>query len=115
MKYIKKGHAPANFIEWKNANTNATYDKLKNPLKAELKRVLSEQQGYLCCYCESRLDENSHIEHIKPQSKSPESQLDFKNLLCSCQLHLNNSEPRHCGMAKDNWFDDVLKFCRIFS
>ncbi len=62
-----------------------------------------KEQGYLCCYCERRLLENdSHIEHLRPQSDPTVDPLDFGNLLCSCQKELLPREPRHCGNAKAN-------------
>ena len=34
--------------------------------------------------------------------------MDYNNLLCSCQNNLKKGEPRHCGNAKDDWFDEDL-------
>ena len=62
-------------------------------------------------YCERRLSNNDfHIEHLKPKDKNkfPELQLDYNNLLCSCQLELEKGEPRHCGNSKGSWFDKKL-------
>ena len=68
-----------------------------------------KEQGYICCYCERRLnDEYSHIEHFNPQSNDPSATLDYINMLCSCQNQLKKGKPRHCGHSKGNWFDEDL-------
>ena len=68
-----------------------------------------KEQGYICCYCERRLTEDdSHIEHFKPQSNPAVDGLDYTNMLCSCQNQLEPGEPRHCGILKGKWFDNNL-------
>jgi len=102
MKYIKKGNEPQNFITWKS-NASNTYSNLRNPIKADLKNALLLEQGYICCYCESKISSNnSHIEHLDPQCNNNSNDLEFTNLLCSCQNKLFKGEPRHCGNSKDN-------------
>lgn len=111
MKYIKKNVEPqvlVNLKEKANADWQPTYDNdLRGSDKEEVKKSLMAEQGYICCYCERELtDDDSHIEHFKPQSAGVDS-LDFGNMLCSC-LGASHSrrEPRHCGFKKDNWHDD---------
>lgn len=71
--------------------------------------ALMAEQGYICCYCERRLtNDDSHIEHFRPQSDPTVDPLDFGNLLCSCQNQLKKGEPRHCGNLKGEWFDRDL-------
>ena len=85
MKYIEKNNEPQIFTEWKNSGTK-TYSNLRNLVKSELKNTLLLEQGYICCYCESKiLSDNSHIEHLDPQCNNNGNDLDFNNLLCSCQ------------------------------
>lgn len=65
--------------------------------KAEIKKSLLKEQGYICCYCGNRIikDRNSsHIEHLIPKSKkdnagnyvqlNKEKVYDYDNLLASC-------------------------------
>ena len=104
MKYIFKREEPQSFRDWKSAG-DKSYSELINPIKSELKKSLLAEQGYICCYCESRISsDNSHIEHLKPKDKDkfPLLQLDYNNLLCSCQKQLSKGEPRHCGNSKAN-------------
>ena len=108
MKYILKSVEPQSFTDWKSAG-NKTYSQLMNPIKSDVKKSLLMEQGYICCYCESKISkENSHIEHLKPKDKNkfPELQLDYNNILCSCQKLLSKGEPRHCGNSKAN---DIIR------
>ncbi len=112
MKHIVKQREPKAFTDWKalaNENWQPTYSDLAGEPKKAVKETLMAEQGYLCCYCERRLnDDDSHIEHFRPQSDPAVDPLDFSNLLCSCQNQIKKGEPRHCGNLKDDWFDQNL-------
>jgi uncharacterized protein (TIGR02646 family) len=112
MKYITKRGEPLDFTVWKNeANEDwkPTYDKLSGAVKQSVKTALMKEQGYICCYCECRLaQDDSHIEHFRPQSYPSVDPLDFGNMLCSCQSNVKKGEPRHCGNLKEDWFDARL-------
>ncbi len=112
MKHIQKYGEPQAFIEWKalaNADWQPSYADLSGATKQTVKEALMADQGYLCCYCERRLTDNdSHIEHFRPQRDPAVDPLDYDNLLCSCQQQLRRGEPRHCGNLKDEWFDETL-------
>ena len=112
MKYIVKGLEPQALADCKASaddNWRPTYRNLDKDIKKVLKESLMAEQGYLCCYCESRLTpEDSHIEHFRPQSDESVDPLDYSNMLCSCVSSLHKGEPRHCGHLKGNWFDDEL-------
>lgn len=112
MKHIVKQVEPEAFSQWKaraNQDWQPTYDDLAGEIKKAVKKVLEAEQGEICCYCERRLtDDDSHIEHFRPQSDLVVDPLDFGNLLCSCQNQIKKGEPRHCGNLKDDWFDQNL-------
>ncbi|MBE9070599.1 TIGR02646 family protein [Leptolyngbya cf. ectocarpi LEGE 11479] len=112
MKYIQKQQEPQSFTDWKNranADWQPTYDTLRGAVKNDVKTALLIEQGHLCCYCESSLtDEDSHIEHFRPQHDQAIDPIDFSNLLCSCQKYLQKGEPLHCGNLKGCWFDENL-------
>ena len=104
MKYIhKKSGEPDELTAHKRAatlNWQPTYNNLD---KKPIKQALMHEQGEICCYCESRLDVNdSHIEHLIPQSDPACDPLDYGNMLCSCLSNLKKGEPRHCGVHKGN-------------
>ncbi len=113
MKHIKKGEEPESFNTWKalaKTTPNWSYSYLQNPEKRELHDALLKEQGYICCYCGMRISkENSHIEHLNPQSNTePELSVEYTNLLASCQRQREPKKPIHCGIAKDDWYDENL-------
>lgn len=112
MKYIKKGNEPeelANFKAFANEDWQPTFEDFRSEDKKKFKQKLIEEQGHVCCYCGMRISsENSHIEHLKPQSDYPEDELNYYNLLASCQLKREPKEPQHCGVKKDDWYDKDL-------
>jgi uncharacterized protein (TIGR02646 family) len=112
MKYIQKGTEPQELTDWKalaDESWQPSYDLLSGNEKRALKAALMMEQGFICCYCESRLtDADSHIEHLQPKSMPEVDALSFANMLCSCQSNLQPGEPRHCGNLKGNWYDANL-------
>ncbi len=115
MKYIQKGAEPSSFTNWKNKvpkGHKLTFDDLQNPEKSDVREALIQEQGSICCYCGSRIkDENdSHIEHLKPRATFPGHQLEFTNLLTSCEGQAREPSPRelHCGHRKGEWYDGKL-------
>lgn len=103
MRRIHKSSEPDKFTKWKQANPTATFDDLGNKnnytLKQFVKAALLAEQKYICCYCENRIDaQTSHIEHLLPQSSYPQKQLDYLNLLASCEA---DGKKAHCGHKKD--------------
>ena len=74
MKYIVKGEEPAEFSEWKKRKKRVRESgenriKIPKNVKQNLRAALIAEQGRICCYCETRIaDDTSHIEHIKPIS-----------------------------------------------
>ncbi|MCK4659608.1 MAG: TIGR02646 family protein [Phycisphaerae bacterium] len=114
MKHITKGAEPQELIDFKAAENDdwkPNYDNLTNEAKAALRTSLMWEQGWTCCYCERRLvDNDSHIEHLRPRSRPEfaEVELDYDNLLCSCQNRLKPGEPQHCGVAKGDWYEEAL-------
>lgn len=113
MKYIEKGEEPESFTTWKalaRTTPNWGYTYLQNPEKREVHDSLLQEQGYICCYCGMRIARaSSHIEHLKPQSATDSDlSVDYSNLLASCQREREPKKPIHCGVAKDDWYDENL-------
>lgn len=113
MKYIRKSEEPeslANLKALSNEDWKPTYeDDCRGEVKTQLHDSLLQEQGYICCYCGiSITKKNSHIEHLKPRSIYPKLALDYKNLLASCQRDRERREPQHCGVKKDDWYDEQL-------
>jgi uncharacterized protein (TIGR02646 family) len=112
VKYIPKTNEPESLVEFKaqaNDDWQPTYDDLRGKDKQQLHHHLIVEQGYTCCYCGDRITPaDSHIEHFQPQTDYPHLELDYFNLISSCQQKIEPKEPRHCGMGKADWFDDRL-------
>jgi uncharacterized protein (TIGR02646 family) len=113
VKHIRKKTEPPAILQKivipTPRNLQPTYKKLHSIKRRELRKVLSEEQGFICCYCCQRLVlEDSHIEHLQPQSTATHLSLSYENLLVSCQAELQAGDPIHCGKAKDDWFDQDL-------
>lgn len=65
---------------------------------ADLKRLLYDEQGGICCYCGAKLEypvnSRSRVEHVKPKNIHPELVGEYENLLLSCDL----TEEEYCNM-----------------
>jgi uncharacterized protein (TIGR02646 family) len=124
MRYIRKeaNNSPQAFEEWKNQENPKTWEDLPSRpptspeedicyySKSELRGVLLQEQGFLCCYCQQQIPHNERtvIEHLKPKS-NPQFQhllFDYTNLLACCHgIEANESTrvtPSFCGHRKDN-------------
>jgi len=122
MKYIEKSSTePLNLSDWKTQSRmfqrkTAKWHKFSKgkdgrEYKKDFTKDLIVEQGYICCYCEQKLNINDcHIEHLIPQKLDEFSEylFDYNNLLCSCQLEIESGEPRHCGNSKGSWYDKDL-------
>ncbi len=54
--------------------------------KSIITEKLFKSQGFLCCYCECRIDDkNKHIEHFEERHDCPEKVYDYNNMLLSCE------------------------------
>ena len=104
MRFIKKGELPTFFEEWKDKyridhSVEPTYRDLIGPTKQSLKQYLINEQKGLCCYCCKKLIRKySHIEHIKPQSIFKDEDLDYNNMVVSCNGIKDKNE--NCGHKK---------------
>ncbi len=112
MRKIIKTTPPVSFENFKR-NFKATHgrDALFDDLIASEKRVLKEEllkeQYYLCCYCMKRINwYNSHVEHFIPRSTDHSKEMDYYNLLSSCDGY--NEAKENCGHKKDDWYNEYL-------
>lgn len=92
MIAIKKGPVPQALVDYK-LNKGSSFDDFSE--KDAIRDSLIREQYGLCAYCMSRIfndvtygKENRQvhckIEHFKAQTKYPELQLDYKNMLGCC-------------------------------
>ena len=110
MRHIIKTDPPQEFIEYCET-PGVSFDGLSGVAKDALRKRLLEDQGYICCYCGRRIDNDKHtkIEHIKCQKNHKHLALCFKNMLASCdggeQDRADRVLPKHkvhCDAKKAN-------------
>lgn len=103
MRYFKKGAQPVSLTAAKK-KAGALFGNLDAPCKNDLRAALGTDQGWLCCYCMQRIEDDNtstKIEHRQSQSLSPALQLDWKNLLLACLGGEGHSrDEQHCDTRK---------------
>lgn len=106
MKYIEKQTEPNSFQRYKR-RSNASYQDLSDnyrEVKQELRESLVSEQGYICCYCGCRITtDTAIIEHLKPRQRYSQLQLEYNNLLASCD---GGQSARHNGRKYPSCCDD---------
>ena len=121
MKYIQKSEPPRDFIDWKNSanqDWQPSWANFQKPEKTSVHKSLLQEQGFICCYCGRRIVlTDSHIEHFKPKNKYPDLQLDYGNLIASCEIDTDELPPIpvHCGHKKGAWYEEDLMVSPIES
>ena len=117
MKKIQKSSSPAEFEAWiankaptfpSYSNASKLWDKLKPKVKQALRTRLYEDQGGICCYCQSEIanDETSVIEHLLPKSLNPlVYTFDFDNVILSCdgEKYIPKPKESHCDDSKKDF------------
>ncbi|MGE0084276.1 MAG: retron system putative HNH endonuclease [Desulfococcaceae bacterium] len=101
MRNISKFHEPNSLVEHR-CQSDPSFNNLPAAAKKEIRIQLLKEQGYLCCYCMSRIsDHDSRIEHWHSQANYPQKQLDYGNLLLACCGNQGNRpEYQYCDVRK---------------
>ena len=106
MKYIEKQTSPQAFELWKENKKNRQKDLAKiedlttkkldtrwNNLKSKtdifklLRESLLKEQGYLCCYCQQKINleqKTAAVEHLIARKTDGSLLFEYANLLASC-------------------------------
>jgi uncharacterized protein (TIGR02646 family) len=111
MRQIIKSNGPKELTQWLKAqgNTNCRYSNLPSDIRTIVKQRLLQDQGHLCCYTGRRIsDRDSHIEHLKPQSRYYEKNedVDYQNLLAAYP----GTDIGQCAYGahpKADWYDET--------
>ena len=103
MRSIRKNREPASLARYRSQQ-NATFNDLPSLAKQELRDSLLQEQGYICCYCMSRIKrESMKIEHWHCQSQYRIEQLDYQNILAACPGNAGRPPAdQHCDTRKAN-------------
>lgn len=109
MRRIDKGKEPPFLTEYRlrAGEPPPTYEDL--PAKGDLRETLIARQGHLCCYCQARITpERATIEHFRPQSRSPEEGLTWRNLWAACEGNRGSGYAfLHCDARKGDMLCDL--------
>ncbi|HEY9648648.1 MAG TPA: hypothetical protein V6C88_19865 [Chroococcidiopsis sp.] len=101
MRNISKAVEPESLTRHR-CNINSDYDNY--PEKDDLRKSLVAEQRGLCCYCTQRIRptvDKMKIEHWQCQSRFPEKQLNYANLLGACLgCQGQTLEKQHCDTRK---------------
>jgi len=114
LKKITKGQEPISLTAYRSSipiadmKKETIYEDYKE--NAILRKQLLEEQGYVCCYCMSRISERtSKIEHFLPQSDFREKQIDYSNLFVACKGGEGTKE-HYCDTQKANQLLNSIDF-----
>lgn len=110
MRTIRKGREPA-FLAGVRATPSASYDALSGDQKRSVREHLAAEQHRICAYCMLRIDPGAtdvqgrpmmRVEHWAAQSRSPDRDLAWTNLLGSCDGGGDGAPPtaQSCDRAK---------------
>jgi uncharacterized protein (TIGR02646 family) len=84
VREIVKSPPPASLVAHR-LTPHSDYDNYT--AKDELRAALVAEQRRLCCYCMGRVHPGAalmKVEHWQPQSRFPNEQLSYQNLLGAC-------------------------------
>jgi len=105
---------------WKNLSGKEKYEfwgKLSGKIKKDVRDSLVQEQGFICCYCQQKIDlnENTIIEHFIARDTQPEKMFDYNNILACCDggdkerttekkqgIKKTQRTPLYCDREKSN-------------
>ncbi|GAM63330.1 hypothetical protein JCM19232_1477 [Vibrio ishigakensis] len=103
MYSIVKSIQPNSLVTYKN-DPNASYENLPKNVKLDIKWSLLTEQGFVCAYCMTPIDENKmRIEHWACQKEHEDKELDYSNMLACCTGNENQRDEEYiCDKMKGN-------------
>ena len=108
MRAITKRTEPRSLTTYRRT-AGANYNNYRD--KDDLRGSLHTEQNGLCCYCMATIENGPRtmkIEHWKSQTRYPNEQLNYRNLLGACMGGEGSPEElHHCDTRKG---DDDLKW-----
>ena len=108
MRNLQKVSAPKvlkdNQEAWLKAYMEDNRDTNKYRYRhPDIKAALTEETGFKCIYCESKIGHNTpgDVEHMTPSSKEPAKHFEWNNITIACT---------ECNRRKNNYNDPALPF-----
>ena len=112
MKQITKSTEPPEFADWKSVDKMAhrpNWNRVSSELKTVIHESLMREQGFICCYCESRIAmDDSHVEHFRPRTRiatfssttticfAPASESSFREYLITAAIGKRVGSTNSC-------------------
>jgi len=85
VRKINKGQEPESLVRWKRKNPNKRYQDLDAEVRQEVRAACASEQFHLCAYCCQRISMKKSVnEHLEPRHLFPNLELDFNNIVASC-------------------------------
>lgn len=118
MIYLNKERVPKRYYTWYKRNKNRPWSRLHSKMKNVLRNLLLRDQGYVCCFCGTKLGRfsrrkiiqmpvqperhNIRLAHITPRSHRRTSELDYRNICASCSSDIQHEKKSylHCDLAQ---------------
>lgn len=105
MIKINKNIPPNSLVTYQQS-PDSSFDDLPSDVKAKLRKALLEEQGYICAYCMTKLEDDpskTKIEHYVSRNNNIALQLSYQNLLVVCKGNEGSSEREQtCDTKKGN-------------
>jgi len=116
MIYIKKNStAQKQYHNWYRKNRRLLWRNIPPSKKNRLRNIILKEQGFICCFCGSKIgnisnrsiilqeavrpnQHNIRLAHITPRSSRLCSQLDYLNICASCNAE--GGTHIHCDISQ---------------
>lgn len=91
---------PRSLSEYAAQGGHYDQDSKFSSIKQKIREALCFEQGFICCYCMKRIEPSPNImqiAHIKSQSRHPELDCSYSNMIgsCSCSETCNQKQADH--------------------
>ena len=110
MRRIIKGNPPPEFTRWlaENEELNCRYEDIPSDVRSGMKERMIQEQGGLCGYTGMRITAtDSHIEHLKPQSRCREEggseDIAWDNMIAAHPRP--NAQAPYGAQTKADWYE----------
>lgn len=106
MRRIVKQGEPPELATFRETTPDAHYDGIPGPVKQRIREFLVREQGWLCAYCLSRINDTfsaMRVEHWLSQSEHPDEDMAWENMLGVCPGREDvPGSAEHCDRSRGN-------------
>lgn len=104
MRQVWKQSEPESLTQERRDGNS--FANLRKACKQAMQKALCAEQGYLCCFCESRIEasgEAMKIAHFVPQSVDASKSLEWDNLYGACYGNEPTSKHQSVDVDGARW------------